>query len=74
LIHNILGSVDKPIVAGHCMFPLANPHKGQSLGFVPESNSADNLILLYICSANQTKSRTQDMVCGFFNLRRVEKG
>jgi hypothetical protein len=41
---------------------------------VPKSNPANKLILLYICSDNQTKSRTQDMVCGFFNLRRVEKG
>ena len=52
LIRNILGSVDKPIVAGHCMFPLTNLFKGQIVGFVPISNPANILRLCYVCSAN----------------------
>jgi len=31
LNHDILGSLDKPIVPDHCGFPLANPHSGQGL-------------------------------------------
>lgn len=53
LIHNILGSVDKPIVAGHCMFPLTNLFKGQIVGCVPKSNIRNNKKLLNICLPNR---------------------
>jgi hypothetical protein len=69
LIHDILDSVDKPIVPGHCGFPLANLYFELGVDYVPQSNPHKILILLSICSGNQTKSRTQDVVCGFlFNL------
>jgi hypothetical protein len=41
------------------MFPLANPHKGLNLDFVPKSNPVNLLILLYICSYN-LKSAIKD--------------
>ena len=50
--HDILGLLDKSKIPGHCGFPLANPHSGESVDFVPKSNPSNILILLYICSAN----------------------
>ncbi len=47
-------------------FPLANLQKGPMIDFVPESNPYNKPILLYISPANQTKSRTQDLLSGFF--------
>ena len=52
LNHDILDSLDKPIVPRHCMFPLANLHSTESLYCVPESNPLNQLILLCICSDN----------------------
>jgi hypothetical protein len=69
-----LDLLNKSKTPGYCGFPLANLQKGPSVYCVPKSNPFNSLILLYICSANQTKSRTQDMVCGFFNLGKVKKG
>jgi len=74
LNHDILDLLNEPKLPGHCGFPLANLQSAESLHYVPESNPFNSLILLYICSANQTKSHTQDMVCGFFNLGKVKKG
>jgi len=49
---DILGFLNKPKTPGYCIFPLSNPHKGPSLGFVPISNPDNTLILLCICFAN----------------------
>ena len=38
------------------------------IGFVPESNRHNNLISFYIGSANQTKSRPQDMSCSLLAI------
>ena len=43
---------NKSKTPGHCGFPLANPHSGESLHFVPISNPDNTLILLCICFAN----------------------
>ena len=43
LNHDILDSVDKPIVLGHCMFPRTNPHAGESVYCVPASNLSNPL-------------------------------
>jgi hypothetical protein len=50
LIHNndgikILDLLNQSKTPGRCGFPLANPHKGESLHFVPESNP-DNILNL----------------------------
>jgi len=50
--HDILGSLNKPKIPSHCGFPLANPHFAPIVYIVPQSNPDNNLILLYICSAN----------------------
>jgi hypothetical protein len=42
----MLGSLDKSKTPGHCMFPLTNLHSGESVDFVPESNSSNQVILL----------------------------
>jgi hypothetical protein len=42
--------LDKPKTLGHCGFPLANPQKGLGIDFVPESNRANTLNFLCICS------------------------
>jgi hypothetical protein len=43
LIHDkggikMLGFLNKSKTPGHCIFPLANPHSGESLHSVPKSN------------------------------------
>ena len=43
LIHDkggikMLGFLNKSKTPGHCIFPLANPHSGESLHCVPKSN------------------------------------
>jgi len=35
LNHDILDSVDKPIVPGHCILALANPHNAPIVDCVP---------------------------------------
>ena len=47
-----LDLLEKSKTSGHCGFPLANLHSGESVDFVPESNQVNKLILLYICSTN----------------------
>jgi len=46
---------------------VSNPHIKAIVDCVPKSNPANILILLCICSANQTENRTQNMVCSFLN-------
>jgi len=47
-----LGSLNKPTIPGNCIFSLTEPHSAECLYCVPESNPANLLILLYICSDN----------------------
>jgi len=66
LNHDILDWLNKPKIVRSCIFPLANLYFEQSVDYVPESNPYNKPILLYISPANQTKSRTQDLLSGFF--------
>ncbi len=63
---DILDMLSKPKTSGHWGFPLANLHSAVISHYVPESNPYNKPILLYISPANQTKSRTQDLLSGFF--------
>ena len=51
------GFAEQTKTFGHCWFPLANPHSGVSLHFVPESNRLNYLILLCIGSGNTQSFR-----------------
>ena len=40
---DIEGLLDKPKIPRNCIFPLANPHSGESVDFVPKSNPENKL-------------------------------
>jgi hypothetical protein len=48
----MLGFAEQPKTPGHCGFPLTNPHSGESVYIVPQSNPTNNLILWCICFGN----------------------
>ena len=48
---DILGSLNKSKMPGHCGFPLANPQKEPNAHNVPKSITLKPSILLYICPA-----------------------
>jgi len=53
LSHDSLGLLNKFITSGHCGFPLANPQKGPSLHFVPQSNIRNHKKSFHICFSNR---------------------
>jgi hypothetical protein len=65
---DILSFLDKHKTPRYCRLRLPNPHHAPIVAHIVPTSNLDNLLIpLYICTANQTKSRTQDMACGFFN-------
>jgi len=77
LIHDkggikMLGFLNKSKTPGHCIFPLANPHSGESVYYVPESNPLNHLILLCICSGNTQPVRPFLLSFRFYNLFTAE--
>jgi hypothetical protein len=50
--HNIYDLLNKTTIPGRCGFPLATLHSDERAHNVPESNPANTLLLLCICSTN----------------------
>ena len=57
LVRDILAFLNKYKTPGQCGFPLTNPQKGSSLGFVPQSNLLNCLKLYYIFSGKAQSDR-----------------